>query len=92
MYCFTSRIAGKSELVGSNKFINVMYEYHYKVMNTTIIESVDSISRDGPDMPYNYVIHYKYPNAVFSRIRRISLISAYSLLSACNFPDLSTRC
>ena len=27
-----------------------------------IIESVDSISRDGPDCPYNYVIHYKIEN------------------------------
>ena len=27
-----------------------------------IIESVNSISRDGPDMPYNYVIHYKKVN------------------------------
>ena len=26
-----------------------------------IIESVDSISRDAPDMPL-YVIYYKYPN------------------------------
>ena len=30
MYCFTSRIARKSESVGRNKFVNVMYEYHYK--------------------------------------------------------------
>ena len=33
IYCFTSRIARKSESVGRNKFVNVMYEYHYKVMN-----------------------------------------------------------
>ena len=36
MYCFTSRIARKSESVGRNKFVNVMYEYHYKVMNIII--------------------------------------------------------
>ena len=29
------------------------------VKEVSIIESVDSISRDDPDMPYNYVIHYK---------------------------------
>ena len=36
MYCFTSRIARKSESVGRNKFVNVMYEYYYKVMNIII--------------------------------------------------------
>ena len=30
-------------------------------MYLIIIESVDSISRDGPDTPI-YVIHYKSPN------------------------------
>jgi hypothetical protein len=28
----------------------------------TIIELVDSISRDGPNTPIYYVIHYKHPN------------------------------
>ena len=36
-----------------------------QIMSTPylIIESVDSLSRDGPDMPYIlYVIHYKKVN------------------------------
>ena len=33
MFCFTSRVARKSESVGRNIFVNVMYEYHYKIMN-----------------------------------------------------------
>ena len=42
------------------------YANYYKIsvnqdLQTIIIESVDSISRDGPDM-YIYVIHYKIPN------------------------------
>ena len=38
--------------------------YHYghkETMDNIIIESVDSISRDGPDTPI-YVIQYKKPN------------------------------
>ena len=38
-------------------------DYSLKVtcVNITIIESVDSISRDGPDTPI-YIIHYKKRN------------------------------
>ena len=36
------------------------------------------------------IMHAMIP--YFLVIRRILLISAYSLLSACHFPDLSTRC
>ena len=31
-------------------------------MSSLIIESVDSVSRDGPDCPYMYVMHYKIEN------------------------------
>ena len=40
MFCFTSRIARKSDPVGRSIFVNVLYEYHYKVMNL-----INSISR-----------------------------------------------
>ena len=45
---------------------SILYANYYKIsvnqdLQTIIIESVDSISRDGPDM-YIYVIHYKIPN------------------------------
>ena len=38
--------------IGSNRYLAGRF---------SIIESVDSISRDGPDTPI-YVIHYKRPN------------------------------
>ena len=44
IYCFMSRIARKSESVGRNKFVNVMYEYHYKVMNIIIRNSEPNVS------------------------------------------------
>ena len=31
MFCFTSRIARKSDPVGRSIFVNVMYEYHYEL-------------------------------------------------------------
>ena len=52
--------------------LTVEYEFKYRLFNESkrkkwiscwetalgdIIESVDSISRDGSDTPYNYVIH-----------------------------------
>ena len=45
MFCFTSRIARKSDPVhvGRSIFVNVMYEYHYKIMNL-----INSISRFPP--------------------------------------------
>ena len=33
VFCFTSRIAKKSDPVGRSIFVNVLYEYHYKIMN-----------------------------------------------------------
>ena len=49
------------------KIITMLHEYTYSrsivpisVEYVFIIESVDSISRDGPDTPI-YVIHYKKP-------------------------------
>ena len=34
MFCFTSRIARKSDPVGRSIFVNVLYEYHYKIINS----------------------------------------------------------
>ena len=57
-------------LLPMNKWGSTAYYYanYYKIsvnqdLQTIIIESVDSISRDGPDMYIIlYVIHYRIPN------------------------------
>ena len=47
-----------TRVTGSPKFYDTGTSY--LVLNIIVIESVDSISRDGPDTPI-YVIHYKRP-------------------------------
>ena len=39
----------------------ISHNNHYTLHHNIIIESVDSISRDGPDTPI-YIIHYKKRN------------------------------
>ena len=40
--------------------LSYLYDYENRALYKGIIESVDSISRDGLDTPI-YVIHYKKP-------------------------------
>ena len=44
-------------------------------VNACIIESVDTISRDGPDTPI-YVIHYKEPN-YFIQVRSLVYFASW---------------
>ena len=51
-------------LFSGSSFDNVSVNPSFRVESSGhgIIELVDSISRDGTDIPVLYVIHYKHPN------------------------------
>ena len=53
---------GPTKLLHVYACIYAVNQRWHNILNTcTIIESVDSISRDGPDTPI-YIIHYKKRN------------------------------
>ena len=60
-------------------FLGLM-RWGFPQMQLTIIESVDSISRDGPDCPYYCLIHYKTKNKTGYVQKRLTFIHTYNPL------------